>query len=192
MTGRNSDSKTSDPRNDLSVPGDPKDNHEEHYTTAPAEDRVGTQDKGIGGIQNQEDHPSGQGAQTFKGRDPLVTRDPEEFEHLPQDAAYAGADAPVSSFGSVPPVASMPGELTAGVAAMPSAGLMPGGGLGGVMQPDPLLARDIDPNASYTPPSEQVSSHPNEGAADVPAGAPSEQYLEGNLNDTVSTHKDKS
>ncbi|AWN23888.1 hypothetical protein DKM44_12165 [Deinococcus irradiatisoli] len=186
------DQNNRDPKNDLSVPGDPKDNHEEHYTTAPPEDRVGTQDRGIGGIQNQEDHQSGQGAQTFKGRDPLVTRDPVEFEHMLQGAAYAGAEGSVGDLGPVPPAVSVPGELSAGVAAMPGAGVVPGATLGGVVTPDPFLARDIDPNASYTPPSEEVSSHPNEGAADVPAGSPSEQYLESNLNDTVSTDKDRS
>lgn len=179
-----------DPRNDLSTPSDPKDDHESHYTTAPAEDRVGTQNKGIGGLQNQDDHQSGQGDQTFKGRDPLVTRDPDAFEHAPQDAAYAGADAPVSGLGSTPTITSTPSDLTAGVA-VPSAGLLPGAALGGVTQSDSFLARDIDPNPAYTPPSEEVPPHPNEGAADLPAGAPGERYLEDNINDTVSTDKDR-
>ena len=160
----------SNPKNDLSTPHDPKDNHQERYTTAPADDRVGTQDKGIGGIQNQEDHESGEGAQTFKGNDPLVTRDPDAMEHAPEEAAYAGAQAVPGNIGSVPVTAAVPADLTAGM----------------VTTPDPFLARDIDPNPNYTPPSEEVSSHPNEGAADVPAGAPDEQYLESNLNNTVS------
>ncbi|GAA4014773.1 hypothetical protein GCM10022631_28280 [Deinococcus rubellus] len=184
--------KRDDPHNDLSTPHDPKDDHESHYTTAPAEDRVGTQDRSIGGIQNQEDHPSGEGAQTFKGLNSLVTRDPEAFEHAPQDPAYAGADAPVGTLGGMPPAISMPGELSAGVASVATMGLLPGGTIGGVMMPDSFLARDIDPNPSYTPPSEEVPPHPNEGAAGVPAGAPGEAYLERNLNDTVSTDKDRS
>ncbi|TSA87162.1 hypothetical protein FNU79_04525 [Deinococcus detaillensis] len=173
------------PRNDLSTRGDPKDDHESHYTTAPLDDRVGTQDKGVGGLQNQDDHESGQGAQTFKGVNALVTRDPDAFEHSPQEAAYAGADAPVSTLGGMPPAAAIPGDLSAGLS------VMPGGGIGGVMQSDPFLARDIDPNPAYTPPSEEVTPHPNEGAAGVPAGAPGEGYLEANLNDTVSNDKDR-
>ncbi len=184
--------KQSDPHNDLSTPHDPKDDHESHYTTAPADDRVGSQDQGIGGIQNQEDHPSGEGAQTFKGRNPLVTRDPDAFEHAPQDPAYAGADTPVGNLGGMPPAVSMPGELSGGVASVATTGLLPGGNTGGVMLPDPFLARDIDPNPAYTPPSEERSTHPNEGTADLPAGAPGEDYLKGNLNDTVSTDKDGS
>lgn len=180
--------KRDDPHNDLSTPHDPKDDHESHYTTAPADDRVGTQDQGIGGIQNQDDHLSGQGAQTFKGLNSLVTRDPDAFEHAPQNPAYAGADAPAGSLGGI----SMPGELSAGVAAVGTLGLLPGGNVGGVMMPDSFLARDIDPNPAYTPPSEEVPTHPNEGAAGMPAGAPGEAYLERNLNDTVSTDKDRS
>ncbi|WP_420595624.1 hypothetical protein [Deinococcus sp.] len=159
-----------DPHNDLSTPGDPKDDHMSSYATTPEGDQVGTQNKGIGGIQNQEDHPSGEGAQTFKGNDPLVTRDPEAMAHTPEEAAYAGAQAVPGNIGSVPVTAAVPADLTAGM----------------VTTPDPFLARDIDPNPNYTPPSEEVSSHPNEGAADVPAGAPDEQYLESTLNNTVS------
>ena len=168
-----------DPHSDLAVPGDPKDNHQQRYTTAPENDRVGTQDKGVGGIQNQEDHPSAQGAQTFKGQDSLVTRDLDAFEHAPEEAAYAGAQAVPGNVGSVP-VVSVPGNLSAGIA------MTPGATLGGGMMPDSFLAGDIDPNPKYTPPSEESVPHPNEGAADVPAGAPGERYLERNLNNTVS------
>lgn len=166
--------KGNDPHHDLSTQDDPKDDHESHYTTAPAADRVGTQDKGIGGIQNQQDHRSGQGAQTFKGQNPLVTRDPEAFEHAPEQAAYAGANPPSSNLGHLPITAAVPMDLTAGM----------------VVMPDPFLARDIDPNPAYTPPSEEVPTHVREGAADLPAGAPSAQYLQENINDTVNT-KDK-
>ncbi len=173
MTGRHD---ASDPHNDLSTPSDPKDDHESHYTSAPPEDRVGTQDKGIGGIQNQEDHQSGEGAQTFKGNNPLVTRDPDAFEHAPQDAAYAGAQAVPGEVGSVPVTAAVPVNLVSGMA----------------VTPDPFLKGDIDPNPAYTPPSEHGPPHPNEGAAELPAGAPSETYLKDNLNDTVSGDKDRS
>lgn len=184
--------KRDDPHNDLSTPHDPKDDHESHYTSASDSDRVGSQNRGIGGIQNQEDHLSGEGAQTFKGHNSLVTRDPDAFEHAAQNPAYAGADAPVGTLSGTPPAVSMPGELSAGAASVATTGLLPGGGVGGVMQPDPFLARDIDPNPAYTPPSEEVPTHPNEGAAGLPAGAPGETYLESNLNDTVSTDKDRS
>lgn len=147
--------RNSDPHDDLSTPGDPKDNHQDAYTTAPTQERVATQDKGVGGIEGRQDHQSGQGAQTFKGLNSLVTREPAAFEHAPQDAAYAGADPDPADFGDVPVIAALPGN-----------------GLGTVsVAPDSSLERDIDPNPSYTPPSEGSSPHPNEGAADVSGGA---------------------
>ena len=79
-------------------------------------------------------------------------------------------------FGSVPVTAAVPVNLVGGMA----------------VAPDPFLKGDIDPNPAYTPPSEQGPPHPNEGAADLPAGAPSETYLKDNLNDTVSGDKDRS
>ena len=156
--------RNQDPHDDLSTPGDPKDNHQEAYTTVPEQDRAGTQDKGVGGLEQLQDHQSGEGAQTFKGLNSLVTRDPAAFEHAPQDAAYAGADPNPADFGDVPLSAALPGN-----------------GLGTVsVAPDSSLERDIDPNPGYTPPSEGRSSHPSEDAAnlsgDMPAGAPGEGH----------------
>jgi hypothetical protein len=169
--------RNSDPRNDLSTPGDPKDNHEEQYTTAPERDRAATQDKGVGGIQELQDHQSGEGAQTFKGMNSLVTRDPDAFEHAPQEAAYAGAAATPSDLSASPEVLAQ---------------LSLGGGLGNTSAvPDSSLARDIDPNPAYTPPSEMSSPHPREGAADLGAGAPGEAGLADTINDSVSAQGNK-
>ncbi len=90
----------------------------------------------------------------------LVTRDPEVMEHTPKDADYAGAE-------TVEGLDSGLIEVRVGN----------GAGLSTVPL-DP--AAHNNPNPSYTPPSQQVTPHPREGAADMPEGDPAEIDLERN------------
>lgn len=90
----------------------------------------------------------------------LITRDPEVMEHALEDAEYAGADlAQGLDSGLV--------EVRVGNA---------GAGPMGTVPLDP--AADSNLNPGYTPPSQQVSPHPREGAADLPEGAPAEAELD--------------
>ncbi|GGJ72232.1 hypothetical protein [Deinococcus aquiradiocola] len=87
----------------------------------------------------------------------LVTRDPEAMEKTLEDAEYAGAD-PLT-------------ELDSGLIEVRA------GNTGIVTLPEnPAVAADQNPN--YTPPSQMVSPHSREGAADLPEGAPAEQELD--------------
>ncbi|WP_425148023.1 hypothetical protein [Deinococcus sp.] len=97
----------------------------------------------------------------------LVTRDPEQMEHQPKDADYAGADSlgdPLSDLDS--------GLIEVRVG---NAGV-----LGGVPL-DPLAEANLNPG--YTPPSQMTATHPQEGVADLPAGAPAEAELERDLGE---------
>ena len=88
----------------------------------------------------------------------LVTRDPQEMEHTPKDADYAGSDA-------VEGLDSGLIEVRVGnVGGLPAVPLSP--------------ADSSNVNPGYTPPSQMVSPHPHEGAADLPEGAPAETELE--------------
>ncbi len=89
----------------------------------------------------------------------LITRDPQAMEHALEDAEYAGAD----------PVDGLDSGLTGlGVGNV-------GAGLLGAVPLDPA-ASNLNPG--YTPPSQQVSPHPREGAADLPEGAPADAELD--------------
>ncbi|WP_424949657.1 hypothetical protein [Deinococcus sp.] len=86
----------------------------------------------------------------------LVTRDPEAMEHDLKDAEYAGTDA-------VDGLDSGLIEVRAG-------------NVGGLSVVSLNPAETSNPN--YTPPSQQVTPHPREGAADLPEGAPAEAELD--------------
>lgn len=92
--------------------------------------------------------------------DRLITRDPQAMEHQLEDADFAGSD-------TIENLDSGLLEVRVGNAA----------GLGQAVLPlDPAAA--ANPNRGYTPPDRMVSPHPQEGAADLPKGAPAEAELE--------------
>ena len=93
----------------------------------------------------------------------LITRDPEQMEQQLESAEYAGA-APQPTLGT-------------GEAAL----LQPSAGLGVSAAAGAL--REVNPNPGYTPPSQMSAPHPQEGAADLPAGAPAEAELERELGE---------
>lgn len=90
----------------------------------------------------------------------LITRDPEVMEHALEDAEYAGAD----------PAQGLDSGLVEVRVGNAGAGPM------GTVSPGPAAASNLNPG--YTPPSQQVSPHPREGAADLPEGAPAEAELD--------------
>ena len=90
----------------------------------------------------------------------LITRDPQAMEHTLEDAEYAGAD----------PTDGLDSGLIEVRVGNAGAGLM------GAVPLDPAAASNLNPG--YTPPSQQVSPHPKEGAADLPEGAPVEAELD--------------
>lgn len=98
-------------------------------------------------------HLSGEDAQTFKGHNDLVTRDPEAMEHAPQAAAYAGAARATLSATPIPTLST---------------------GLGTVAVPEGPHHR----NPGYTPPSQKAPAHQHESSSDLPEGAPEQAYLD--------------
>ena len=90
----------------------------------------------------------------------LTTRDPEAMQHALEDAEYAGAD-------SADGLDSGLTEVRVGNA---------GAGLVGDVPLDPVATSNLNPG--YTPPSQQVSPHPREDAADLPEGAPADAELD--------------
>ncbi|WP_019586295.1 hypothetical protein [Deinococcus apachensis] len=139
---------------------DPKDVHEEHYTTTPAEDRTGSADHG------KYQPVEAQDPREVTGQfDRLATRDPAAMEHAPQAPEFAGAETVAgigvqdTTLGSGITVAGGLGtESTSLAAGEAGVGLRPG----------------VDQNPGYVPPSEKEPPHFRDRPGDLPAGAPAE------------------
>ncbi|ULH16286.1 hypothetical protein MF271_06675 [Deinococcus sp. KNUC1210] len=95
----------------------------------------------------------------------LITRDPDQMEHQLKEADYAG---------SLPNDETL-SDLDSGLLEVRVGNV---GGLAAGLH-DPL--EDANANPDYTPPSQMPATHPKEGVADLPAGAPAEVELEGDL-----------
>lgn len=136
---------------------DPKDVHEEHYTTTPAEDRTGSADQG------KYEPVQAQDPREVTGQfDRLATRDPAAMEHAAQTPEFAGAETVAgigvqdTTLGSGITVAGGLGtESTSLAAGEAGVGLRPG----------------VDQNPGYVPPSEKVTPHVSEQPGDLPPGA---------------------
>ena len=129
---------------------EPKDDHQEAYTTTPAEDRVGSADQG----KYEPVEPTS--AKEVTGQfDHLATRDVAAMEHTPQDAEFAGAQT----------VAGLGGENLDTI--VPTAGV-------GINASTTMALesqqRAIDPNPGYTPPSEQGPPRVSQRPGDLPEG----------------------
>lgn len=138
---------------------DPKDHHEEHYTTSPAEDRAASADQGkYQPVQPQ--HP-----REITGQfDHLATRDPEAMEHALQPPEFAGAQT-VSGLGfdnrTIDGLAAANLDVTASLATTAA-----------------RRNEALDPNPNYIPPSEKVVPHVPEQPGDLPPGVPTELKAE--------------
>ncbi|EYB69679.1 hypothetical protein DEIPH_ctg003orf0004 [Deinococcus phoenicis] len=137
---------------------DPKDVHEEHYTTTPADDRTGSADEGkYQPVQVQD-------PKEVTGQfDHLATRDPVAMEHTPQQAEFAGAQT-VEGLGIN---SNAPMDLVAPMAA----------GMGVTSSMATAQETELavtDPNRSYTPPSKQGPPHVSEQPGDLLPGTPPE------------------
>ncbi|WP_309572583.1 hypothetical protein [Deinococcus sp.] len=133
---------------------DVKDDHQESYTTTPADDRVGASDHEK---YTPVELPS---AKTVTGQfDRLATRDVSSMEHDPQAPEFEGAQT----------VTGLGGEVLDEVT--PSAGLGVGASLGAVARQH---TQDTDQNPGYTPPSNQAPPHVSERPGDLPEGEPAE------------------
>lgn len=138
---------------------DPKDHHQESYTSTPESGRTGSVP--LGGHPHPYVCPEYHGAREVTARfDHLITRDPHAMECAPQHAEYAGAQT----------------------VARPGTGAFPtclhGGGLGltcaqATALPHPLVS-ERDANTAYVPPSVRGPAHMAERPADLPDGCTSE------------------
>lgn len=124
---------------------DPKDVHQDRYTSTPAEDRVASADEGKGVTMPAVDP----GAVTHQF-DHLATRDPEAMEHAPQAPDYAGAQtvADVGVDGAL-----LDRTFPAGVDISASTS---------VATHADRLSTATDPNPGYVPPSQSAPPHPGE------------------------------
>jgi ankyrin repeat protein len=134
---------------------DPKDNHEEHYATTPAEDRAGSADQG------KYEPVQAQDPKAVTGQfDHLATRDPAAMEHALEDPEFAGAQT-VAGIG-------VDNDLMNSVAPV---GLGISTGRAFVEEHHQSAA---DRNPGYTPPSEAGPRHVSEQPGDLPPGATEE------------------
>lgn len=148
--------RTPDYKTGFQMP-DPKDVHEEHYTTTPAGDRTGSADEG------KYEPVQAQDPREVTGQfDHLATRDPAAMEHAAQVPEFAGAETVAgigvqdTTLGSGITVAGGLGtESTSLAAGEAGVGLRPG----------------VDQNPGYVPPSEKVTPHVSEQPGDLPPGA---------------------
>ncbi|WP_291429289.1 hypothetical protein [Deinococcus sp.] len=133
---------------------DPKDDHQEAYTTTPSGDRVGSADH----VEyTPVELPS---AKEVTGQfDHLATRDVAAMEHAQQDAGLAGAQT----------VAGQGGEHLDTI--VPSAGVGLTASTATALE---TRQAAVDPNPGYTPPSEQAPPHVSQRPGDLPEGEPSE------------------
>ncbi|MCP2014743.1 hypothetical protein L1280_001895 [Deinococcus sp. HSC-46F16] len=136
---------------------DPKDVHQDLYTTTPTQDRVASADEGKGVTMPAVDP----GAVTHQF-DHLATRDPEAMEHAPQAPEFAGAET-VAGIGIDSTVVDrmVPAGVDAGVSAS-------------VVSNYDRIGGATDPNPGYVPPSQQTVPHLGEQPGDLPSGAPAE------------------
>ncbi|GAA5514722.1 hypothetical protein Dcar01_03482 [Deinococcus carri] len=138
---------------------DPKDVHVEHYTTTPAEDRVGSADQ-------QEYQPvQSQDPKEVTGQfDRLATRDPQQMEQALQGTPeFAGAQ----TVAGVGVDTAAPMDLVAPVAI--------GMGVTSSMATAQETEVEVrDPNAGYIPPSKEVTPHVREQPGDLLPGTPPE------------------
>ena len=133
---------------------DPKDAHQDAYTTTPSDDHVGASDTEK---YTPVELPS---AKAVTGAfDHLATRDVEAMVHAAQQPEFAGSDT----------VDGPGGDLLDEVA--PSAGLGIPAAVGAAVRE---RAEDIDPNPNYTPPSDKAPPHVSQRPGDLPEGEPSE------------------
>lgn len=138
---------------------DPKDVHQDRYTSTPAEDHVASADQGKGsGVSLPPVDP---GAVTHQF-DHLATRDPEAMAHQLEAPEFAGAQT-VAGIGVDGTLLDrvIPAGIDAGVSAS-------------VVTNDDRLGGAIDPNPGYVPPSQQTVPHLGEQPGDLPTGAPAE------------------
>jgi len=140
---------------------DPKDVHQDRYTSTPAEDQVASADQGKGVILPFVD--PGEVTHQF---DHLATRDPAAMEHALEDPEFAGAET-VAGLGAsgaeVDRVAPMAGSL-----AMPAS----------MADAQDRQRAAYDPNPGYTPPSQEVVPHIGEQPGDLPPGTAPELRAE--------------
>jgi hypothetical protein len=151
--------RTPDYKTGFQMP-DPKDTHEEHYTTTPAEDRAGSADQGKY-VAPQVPNPKEVTGQF----DHLATRDPVAMEHAGQAPEFAGAQTVAgmgvqdTTLGSGITVAGGLGtESTSLAAGEAGVGARPG----------------VDQNPGYVPPSQKEPPHFRDQPGDLPSGAPAE------------------
>ncbi|THF69281.1 ankyrin repeat domain-containing protein [Deinococcus sp. Arct2-2] len=151
------DGRPADHRTGFQTP-DPKDGHQPFYTTTPEDSRVSSADHSTyEPVHMQDPH------EITAQFDHLATRDPAQMEHAPQDAEYAGAQS----------VAGLGGELLDTVAPSAGLGMNNTAALAGDSQ-----RRSADPNAAYTPPSEQGPPHVSQRPGDLPQGMTEELQSE--------------
>lgn len=134
---------------------DPKDNHEEHYTTAPASDRVGSSDEGK--YAPPEVHDPKEVTGQF---DHLATRDPAAMERDLADPEFAGAQT-VAGAGADHDLMDSVTPVGLGIST-------------GRAYVEEHHRSAVDPNPGYTPPSEAGPRHVSEQPGDLPTGATEE------------------
>lgn len=141
---------------------DPKDDHQQVYTTTPPGDRVGHAD-------HREYQPvQAQDPKEITGQfDHLATRDPAQMDHDLQSPEFAGART-VEGIG-------VDGTAEVDLAAPMAAGL---GVAGSMATAEETVLGDVDRNPGYTPPSEQGPPHVSEQPGDLPPSAPPELKAE--------------
>lgn len=153
--------RTPDYKTGFQMP-DPKDVHEEHYTTTPAEDRAGSADQG------KYVAPEVPNPKEVTGQfDHLATRDPAAMEHFLQNPEFVGAET----------VAGSNVDATA-----LGSGITVAGGLGtestSLAQGEAGSRPGADPNPGYTPPSQAAPPHFRDRPGDLPSGTPAETQNE--------------
>lgn len=132
---------------------DPKDVHQDRYTSTPAEDRTASADQGKGVTLPAVD--PGDVTHQF---DHLATRDPAAMEHALADPEFVGAET-VAGIGV--DSAMLDRVVPAGIDVGVSASLVSNADRLGVA---------ADPNPGYVPPSQQTVPHTGEQPGDLPPG----------------------
>lgn len=134
---------------------DPKDDHQEHYATTPADDRVGSSDAGKY-VPPQVEDPKAVTGQF----DHLATRDPAAMEHALEDPEFAGAQT-VAGIGVDSTLMDSVAPVGLGIST-------------GRAFVEEHHQSAVDRNPGYTPPSEAGPRHVSEQPGDLPPGATEE------------------